>query len=222
VKVRLLTCDDHPLARLTYRMLFQDEPHIELVGEAENGEQAVRLVAQERPDVVLMDIRMPGISGIEATRQIVHSTPGGATTRVLVLTTYEQDDYVFEALRVGASGFLLKDATPEELVHAVKVVADGEALLAPSITRRLLEAVVPRLTGGSQARERLAQLTRREQEVLRLVGKGLSNQEIAAALTIGHGTARTYLSRLLAKLAARDRVQLVIIAYDAGLVHPEH
>ncbi len=189
-----------------------------VVGEAADGKSAVELATRERPDVVLMDIRMPGLDGIEATRRIA-ADPRLENVRVVILTTFETDEYVFDALRAGASGFLVKDTDPEELLRAVRVVARGDALLAPSVTRRLIADVVARSPAPRPAPE-LEELTPREREILILVGGGLSNDEIADRLGISPATAKTHVSRILGKLAARDRAQLVVIAYESGLVIP--
>jgi DNA-binding NarL/FixJ family response regulator len=218
--IRVAIADDQALVRGGFAVLLRTAPDIEVVGEAADGRAAVELVIRERPDVVLMDIRMPDMDGVEATRRITGDARL-ATTRVLILTTYDLDEYVFEALRAGASGFLLKDTLPDDLLAAVRVIAKGEALLAPQVTRRLLEEV---LRHGSRpaASSALAsaQLTPRETEVLAAVARGLSNTEIAATLFMSHATAKTHVSRLLAKLHARDRAQLVVIAYEAGVVAP--
>jgi DNA-binding NarL/FixJ family response regulator len=224
VTVRVVLADDQPLVRAALRMVITDAPDIEVVGEAGTGAEAVALVEQVRPDVVVMDIRMPGMDGIEATRLV---TTGPDATRVVVLTTFDDDDYVYGALRAGASGFLVKDMALEDILAAVRIVADGDGLIAPSVTRRLIEEFAARpeptraqadpVRAGT-ARHRLDGITEREREVLTLVGGGLSNAEIAAELVISIATVKTYLTRLLAKLDARDRVQLVILAYEAGLV----
>ena len=215
----ILLADDQALVRAGFRALLDAQPDIEVVGEATDGVQAVELAQRARPDVVLMDIRMPRLDGLEATRRIT-SDPVLSGTRVIALTTFELDEYVFGALRAGASGFLLKDIEPEDLLTAVRVVADGEALLAPRLTRRLIEAFVEQeriaVTEGDQLRE----LTPREREVLTLVGRGLSNAEIADQLVLSPLTAKTHVARLFAKLDARDRAQLVVIAYENGLVVP--
>jgi len=214
--VRVLIADDQPLMRQGFRLILEAQAGIEVVGEAADGAEAVRGVADTSPDVVLMDIRMPGMDGIEATRRIT-------SARVLVLTTFGHDEYVVEALRAGASGFLLKDATPEELTHAVRVVAAGDSLLAPSVTTTLLARVVPGLGQGpplgyQDRGARLAELTEREIEVLRLVATGRSNVEIAAVLFVSEATVKTHVSHILAKLGLRDRVQAVVAAFEAGLV----
>ncbi|MEU6271630.1 response regulator transcription factor [Streptomyces populi] len=217
--VRVVLADDQQLIRTALRMVIADIEDIEVVGEAENGEEAVALAGELRPDVVVMDIRMPGMNGIEATRRITADTSAPTSpTRILVLTTFDDDDYVYGALRAGASGFLVKDTGLDDIIAAVRVVAAGDALIAPGITRRLIKdftAARPELVG---TRSELKGVTDREREVLTLVGSGLSNAEIAERLFISVATAKTYLTRLLSKLGARDRVQLVIIAYDAGLV----
>jgi DNA-binding NarL/FixJ family response regulator len=216
--VRVLIADDQPLMRQGFRLILSAQPDMEVVGEAADGAQALKLVAETLPHVVLMDIRMPGLDGIEATRQI-------ATARVLILTTFGHDEYVVEALRAGASGFILKDATPEELVHAVRVVASGESLLAPAVTTTLLARVLPNLSatpvpGGVERQRCLSELTDREVEVLRLVATGRSNAEIAGVLFVSEATVKTHVSHILAKLGLRDRVQAVVTAFEEGLVGP--
>ena len=199
-------------------MILDSETDIEVAGEAEDGEAAITAVAELRPDVVLMDIQMPVMDCLEATRRLMSSeSPEGL--RVLILTTFEQDDYIFQALSAGASGFLLKNASPEDLVDAVRTVAKGDALLAPSITRRVIEGFVSRPRSGSR-REELACLTERELEVLRLVSRGMSNSEVADRLVLGEATVKTHVSNLLGKLNLRDRVQAVVFAYEAGLAQP--
>lgn len=215
--ISVVLVDDQPLVRTGLRTLLERDPAIQVIGEAENGRSGVRLVQQTRPDVVLMDIRMPGMDGLEATRQIVDDTALSGT-RVVVLTTFDEDEQIQEAIRAGAAGYLLKDIAPEELRRAVHIVAGGEALLSPSITRRVMQQLAA--TAGNVAPQLLADLTVREREILRHIGLGESNDEIAQNLTISPATARTYVSRLLAKLNARDRSQLVIIAYESGLVTP--
>jgi DNA-binding NarL/FixJ family response regulator len=214
---RVLIADDQALIRGGLRMILEVQDDLDVVAEAEDGAQAVRLARELVPDVVLMDIRMPGTDGLQATRQIM--TAAGRTVRVLILTTYDQDDYVYEALRAGAAGFLLKTAPPHRLVDAVRVVAAGEALLAPSITRRLIEEHVRRPPRTGQPVE-LARLTARELEVMTLVARGLSNAEIAAELVLSESTVKTHVNRLLQKLGLRDRVQAVVRAYEAGLIQP--
>ncbi|MEV4549097.1 response regulator [Nonomuraea wenchangensis] len=217
--IRVLLADDEVLVRSGFKVLLDLEDGITVVGEATDGAEAVERARATRPDVVLMDIRMPRVDGIQATAQIAR-TRGLEQVRVLILTTYDTDEYVFDALQAGASGFLLKDAGPAELLHAIRVIAAGEALLAPRITRRLIGQFTARRTAARSAEDRLAVLTEREREVLALVGQGLSNQEIGAALFLSPATARTHVSRAMAKLGARDRAQLVVIAYRTGLVSP--
>ncbi|MER5511870.1 response regulator transcription factor [Streptomyces sp. NPDC002766] len=214
--VRVLLVDDQELIRTALSMVMADLEDVEVVGEAAGGEEAVGLAGELAPDVVVMDIRMPGMDGIEATRRIT-GTQGD--TRVVVLTTFDDDAYVYGALRAGASGFLVKDMALDDIIGAVRVVAAGDALIAPSVTRRLIHDFAARPEQRGHRRE-LTGITDREREVLTLVGSGLSNAEIAAELCISVATAKTYLTRLLAKLDARDRVQLVILAYEAGLVSP--
>ncbi|MFE5487791.1 response regulator [Streptomyces sp. NPDC056527] len=215
--VRVVLTDDQPLVRTALRMVIAETPGLDVVGEAGNGAEAVELAGTLRPDVVVMDLRMPGMDGIEATRRIMTDQ---ATTRVLVLTTFDDDDYVYGALRAGASGFLVKDMGLDDILAAIRVVAAGDALIAPSVTRRLIEDFAGRPASGPPRRRALDSITEREREVLALIGRGLSNTEIAEQLVISVATAKTYVTRLLSKLDARDRVQLVIIAYEAGLVTP--
>jgi DNA-binding NarL/FixJ family response regulator len=217
--ITVLLVDDEQLVRSGFRLLLDVEDDITVVGEAATGAEAVELVRATRPDVVLMDIRMPGMDGIEATRRIVAAS-GSERARILILTTYDTDAHVFEGLQAGASGFLLKDAGPAELLHGIRVVADGEALLAPRITRRLIAQFTARRTADEAAGDRLAVLTEREREVLALVGQGMRNDEIGAALFLSPATARTHVSHAMVKLGARDRAQLVVIAYQTGLVTP--
>jgi DNA-binding NarL/FixJ family response regulator len=218
--IRVLLADDQALVRAGFRVLVDSDPGLEVVGEATNGAEAVERARHHRPDLVLMDIRMPEVDGLEATRRI-SADPGLGNTRVLILTTFEADDYVFEALRAGASGFLLKDTEPADLLVAVRVVARGDALLAPSVTRRLIAEVTARPGRGSPGgRTTLEVLTDREREVMALVAAGLNNDEIAADLYLSPLTAKTHVSRILAKLGARDRAQLVVVAYETGLVTP--
>jgi DNA-binding NarL/FixJ family response regulator len=214
VTVRVLLADDQALVRGGFRMILDARPDIDVVGEAADGAEAVALTADLRPDVVLMDIRMPVMDGLEATRRIVSA---GGTTRIVVLTTYDADDSVFAALRAGASGFLLKDARPGDLVDAVRVVAGGDALLAPSVTRRLLDRMVSQPVA---APAELRELTEREREVLRLVATALSNAEIAERLSLSETTVKSHVSAVLRKLGLRDRVQAVVLAYEVGLVRP--
>ena len=212
--IRVILADDQPLVRAGLRMLIDQAPGIDVAGEAATGAQAVQLTRDTGPDVVLMDIRMPGMDGIEATQLI---TAGDTRARVLVLTTFDDDDYVYGALRAGASGFLVKDMALEDILTAIRVVAAGDAIIAPGVTRRLIGQFASQPRSGRKPLE-LTGITDREREVLRLVGLGMSNAEIAAALYITTGTAKTHVARLLTKLDARDRVQLVITAYQAGLV----
>jgi DNA-binding NarL/FixJ family response regulator len=216
--IKVLLVDDQPLLRTGFRMILSAEPDLAIVGEAGEGASGVEAARKLRPDVVLMDIRMPGMDGIQATRAL--AGPGVEDPiKVLILTTFGLDEYVVEALRAGASGFLLKDSPPEDLVEAIKIVAAGEALLAPSITRRLLDRVATRLPPATEASiPALAELTERELEVLKLVARGLSNAEIADKLVVSETTIKTHVSRVLAKLDLRDRVQAVILAYETGLV----
>lgn len=218
-KIRVLVADDQALVRAGFRVLVDSAPDLEAVGEASDGAEALDLVGRLHPDVVLMDIRMPISDGIEATRAIA-ADPATASTKVLILTTFDLDEYVYDALRAGASGFLLKDTEPEALLDAIRIVAAGDALLAPSVTRRLIAEFAHR---PSPARADIAQLevlTEREREVLGEVARGLSNAEIAAELFISPATAKTHVSRVMMKLDARDRAQLVAIAYESGLVTP--
>ena len=215
--IRVLLVDDHALVRAGFRLILDAEDGMEVVGEAGDGTEAIHGVERLRPDVVLMDIQMPRMDGLEATRRIGQLPT--ATTRVIILTTFERDDYVFEALRAGASGFLLKNAPPDELVHAVRVVAGGDALLAPSVTRKVIEGYVRRPADPAQYAG-LARLTEREQEILVLLAGGKSNAELAAHLFLGEGTIKTHVSNMLSKLGLRDRVQAVVFAYESGLVEP--
>jgi DNA-binding NarL/FixJ family response regulator len=215
--ITVVLADDQALVRRGFRLILEAEPDIEVVAEAEDGQQAIDAVRRHRPAVVLMDIQMPGLDGLEATRRIL--TPAGNQTRVLVLTTFERDDYVFEALQIGASGFLLKTAPPEDLLTAVRVVSRGEALLSPSVTRRVIQEVTRHQRRAPRSPD-LDRLTQRELEVLRLLAEGLSNAEIAAELYLGEATVKTHTSSVLSKLGLRDRVQVVIFAYKQGITEP--
>jgi DNA-binding NarL/FixJ family response regulator len=215
--IRVLLADDQALVRAGFRVLLQSAPDIEVLGEAANGQEVVRLAREVRPDVVLMDIRMPLVDGLEATRRIC-ADPELAAVHVLILTTFESDDYVFEALRAGASGFVLKDIEPTDMLQAVRVVAAGEALLAPSITRRLIADYASRPERRRPSPKALDILTEREREILALVATGKSNDEIAGQLFLSPATVKTHVSRTMSKLEARDRAQLVVFAYESGLV----
>jgi DNA-binding NarL/FixJ family response regulator len=216
--IRVLLADDQELVRAGFRALLDAEDGIEVVGDAGDGEEAVRLAEELRPDVVLMDIRMPGLDGLEATRRIVQANQSEGI-RVVILTTFDLDEYVFEALRIGASGFLVKDTRPAELVQAVRVVSEGDALLSPGVTRRLVGRFADRARAPVSA-QALESLTEREREVLALVAEGLSNQEIADRLVVSPWTAKTHVSRAMVKTGARDRAQLVVLAYESGLARP--
>ena len=219
--IRVLIADDQVMVRQGFTVLLDAEPGIEVVGQAVDGTDAVAKAAELRPDVVLMDIRMPGLGGIEATRRLTE--PPDAAVRVLILTTFDLDEYVYEALRAGASGFLLKDASAAELAHAVRIVATGDALLAPAVTRRLITEFA-RLTRAPRARlkDRVGGLTERETEVLSLIAQGLSNAEIAERLVVAEQTVKTHVGRILTKLSLRDRTQAAVFAYETGLVRPGH
>jgi DNA-binding NarL/FixJ family response regulator len=216
--IRVLLCDDQALVRSGFRMILEARPDIEVVGEAEDGLRAVELGRRLEPDVILMDVRMPNLDGVEATRRLVQQ---GSRARIVILTTYDLDEYVHQAIRAGASGFLLKDVQPAQLVEAIRVVAAGDALLAPSVTRRLLERFAATLPErDSRPPPALQALTERELEVLQLLASGCSNAELAERLFVSEATAKTHVSSILRKLGLRDRVQAVILAYDAGLVRP--
>ena len=219
MSVRVLLVDDQALVRAGFRMILDAEPDIEIVGEASDGLEAVEAVRRELPDVVLMDIRMPELDGLEATRRILANGSSEGRPRVLMLTTFDLDEYVYEALRAGASGFLLKDTPPEQLVAGIHIVASGEALLSPQITTRVIEEFVRR-PGPSTPAKGIDELTARELEVLKLIAKGLSNAEIARELYVSETTVKTHVARVLMKLDLRDRVQAVVLAYESGLVQP--
>ena len=214
--IGVLVVDDQPLVRAGLRKVFEADPAIDVLGEAGNGNAAVTEALRLGPQVVVMDIRMPGMDGLEATRRLLRARPDGLS--VLVLTTFDLDEYVFEALRAGASGFLLKDAPPEDLLAAVHTVAGGAALLAPAVTRRVIERFAALPPGRPGLAAQMAELTAREQEVLRLLARGLTNAEIAGDLVISEGTVKTHVAHVLAKLALRDRVQAVIFGYESGLI----
>jgi DNA-binding NarL/FixJ family response regulator len=223
VTIRVLLVDDQQLVRTGFRMILADEDDIEVVGEAANGREAIDAVGAERPDVVVMDVRMPVMDGVEATRRLV-GTDGAEDTagpRILILTTFDADEHVVEALRAGASGFLLKDVPPDDFVRAIRVVAAGEALIAPSVTRRLLDRFARLAVPADESHaQRLEELTERERDVFRLVAQGLSNREIADRLVLAEPTVKTHVSHLLLKLEVRDRAQLVVLAYELGVVRP--
>ncbi|MFH8937171.1 response regulator [Streptomyces griseosporeus] len=217
----VLIADDQPLQRFGFRMLLESQDDMAVLGEAANGSEAIRMTAELRPDVVLMDIRMPGLDGIEATRRI---TMAGDRTRVLILTTFDLDEYAYAGLRAGASGFLIKDALPEELLSGIRAVASGDAVVAPALTRRLLDAyaqLLPTPSAGPDPTDpRLAALTDREREILTAMGRGWTNTEIADRFHLAESTVKTHVGRILAKTGSRDRIQAVILAYDTRLVHP--
>jgi DNA-binding NarL/FixJ family response regulator len=220
VSTTVVIADDHALVRAGFRALVDSEPDLQVVGEASTGGEAVEVVMAAKPDVVLMDVRMPGMDGLEATRRILGS-PHGPSARILMLTTFDLDEYVFEAIRAGASGFLLKDTPPSELLSAIRVIAGGDALLAPSVTRRLIAEFASRPTSPVVAQsDQLDSLTDRELEVLKAVANGKSNAEIAEELHMSVATVKTHVSRVLTKLDARDRTQLVVIAFQSGVVTP--
>jgi DNA-binding NarL/FixJ family response regulator len=216
--IRVLVADDQALVRGGFRLMLDSQPDMEVVGEAADGGEAVESALRLHPDVVLMDIRMPGIDGLEATRRIVRSAP--PALRVLVLTTFDLDEYVYEAMLAGASGFLVKDVPPAQLAHGVRTVAAGDALLAPSVVRRLLSEFVRRPPPGSRTPAALRELTERELDVLRLIARGRSNAEIAGELFVSDATVKTHVTHVLQKLGLRDRVQAVVLAYESGLVQP--
>ena len=214
--ISVALADDQPLVRMGLRVLIESEDDLVLAGEADNGREAVSLIRRVRPDVVLMDIRMPDLDGISALRQVT-ADPALTSVLVIMLTTFELDEYVFDALQAGAAGFLIKDSEPADMLRAIRLVAGGESLLSPSVTRRVIESFTSR-SPLRRPHPRLAELTEREREVLGLIGEGLSNDEIAARLVVSPATARTHVSRAMVKLGARDRAQLVVIAYQSGLV----
>jgi DNA-binding NarL/FixJ family response regulator len=218
--IRVLLADDQALIRAGFRMLVDSAEDMEVVGEADDGAQAVALARQRRADVVLMDIRMPNVDGLEATQRI-DADEGLAGVKVLIVTTYETDEYVYEALQAGASGFLVKDTEPAELLHAIRVIAGGDALLSPGITRRLIADIAARRPSGTAVHPALSELTGRESEMMTLVARGLSNDEIATQLFLSPLTVKTHVGRAMLKLHARDRAQLVVIAYQSGLVAPD-
>ena len=218
-RIGVLIADDQPMVRAGLRMILELEPDIDIVGEAADGNEAITLAGETKPDVILMDVRMPHLDGLEATRRIVHDRDH--LPRVLILTTFDLDAYVFEALQAGASGFVLKDIQPEHLVDAIRVIANGEALLSPMVTRRLIEEFVRRPPDvARQPPRELDQLTPREAEIMRLVARGLSNAEIAAQAFVSEPTVKTHVARILMKLGLRDRVQVVVYAYERGLATP--
>ncbi|MBQ1017689.1 response regulator transcription factor [Micromonospora sp. D93] len=213
----VLLVDDQQLQRMGFKMLLDGTPEMTVVGEASGGAEAVRMVEQTRPDVVLMDVRMPGMDGIEATRRI---TAVGSRSRVLMLTTFDLDEYVYAGLRAGASGFLLKDARPEELIAGIRAVASGDSVVAPSLTRKLMDAYLQEPATATSENPRLSTLSEREREVLEAIGQGATNTEIAERFTLTESTVKKHVGRVLAKIGARDRIQAVIFAYDNGLVQP--
>lgn len=213
--IRVLLVDDQEMVRKGFAMILSVEPDMHVVGEAADGNEAVSEARRLQPDVVLMDVQMPELDGLEATRQLLDLVP---SARVLMLTTFERDDYIFEALRIGASGFMIKNAPPEDLVDAIRVVAGGDALLAPSVTGRVIEEFAKKVNPTRVPRVELSELTEREHEVLQLIARGLTNAEVAGELFIGEATVKTHVSNLLAKLHLRDRVQAVVFAYENGIV----
>jgi DNA-binding NarL/FixJ family response regulator len=217
VTIRVLVCDDQALVRGGFQMILEAQPEIDVVGEAADGREAIDLANRLAPHVILMDVRMPNLDGVEATRRLVAQ---GTPSKILILTTFDLDEYVYAAIRAGASGFLLKDVVPAQLVEAIRVVAAGDALLAPSVTRRLLDRFAQTLPGDEGPSPELSSLTERELEVLELVARGLSNAELATRLFVSETTVKTHVSSVLRKLDLRDRVQAVVLAYEAGLVRP--
>jgi DNA-binding NarL/FixJ family response regulator len=220
-EIRVVIADDQKLVRAGFGMILGAQPDIEVVGEADDGAEAIRVVRAARPDVVLMDIRMPELDGLAATRELLSAGPEGRhVPKILILTTFDVDDYVYDALAAGASGFLLKDTPPEQLVEAVRSVAAGESLLAPTVTRRLIEHFVSSRATREQSPDGMDELTPRELEVFKLIARGLSNTEIAGELVVSEATVKTHVARILLKLGLRDRVQVVVVAYESGLVRP--
>jgi DNA-binding NarL/FixJ family response regulator len=217
--IQVLIADDQALVRGGFRMILEAQPDIAVIGEAANGREAIEQTRLRKPDVVLMDVRMPGMDGIEATRQLL-AGPATAPARILMLTTFDLDEYVYEAMKSGASGFILKNTPPDQLADAIRTIAAAEALLAPSVTRRLIEEFVSRPRTDSAGPAEVAELTPREREVLTLIASGLSNSEIAARLVLSEATVRTHVNRILSKLALRDRTQAAVLAYETGLVRP--
>jgi DNA-binding NarL/FixJ family response regulator len=215
MSIRVILADDQQMVRAGFRMILESERDIEVIGEAEDGAQSVAEAAKLQPDLVLMDIQMPGMNGLEATRQIVKQS--GGKVKVLILTTFERDDYIFEALRAGASGFILKNASPEDLLEAVRVIAEGNALLAPSVTRRIIGEFA-RSPAQSNLKAELEKLTQREIDVLKLIARGKTNSEIAQELVVSEATVKTHVSNMLTKLDLRDRAQAVVFAYESGLI----
>jgi DNA-binding NarL/FixJ family response regulator len=220
VTIRVLIVDDQALLRAGFRMILGGEPDLEVIGEADDGTRAIEMAGALAPDVILMDIRMPTLDGLEATRRIVAGRVDDGPPRIVILTTFDLDEYVYDALRAGASGFLLKDTPPDQLIGAIRVVASGDALIAPSITRRLIAEFAARPSRQPPAPPGLADLTPRELEVLRLVARGRSNAEIASELVVSGTTVKSHVARILMKLDVRDRVQAVVLAYESGLVQP--
>jgi DNA-binding NarL/FixJ family response regulator len=220
LSIRVLIADDQALVRAGFKMILEAEPEIEVVGEAVDGVEAVEQIKQLKPDVALMDIRMPRMNGLEATREVVTNSDPDRPTRVLVLTTFDLNEYVYEALRAGASGFLLKDVPAEQLINGIQVVARGEALLAPSITRRLIEEFAKNQPVERATPKEVEELTAREMEVFKLIARGMSNAEVAAELIVSETTVKTHVARILMKLHLRDRVQAVVYAYESGLIQP--
>jgi len=217
-RLRVLIADDQALERAGFRMILEAQPDIEVVGEAADGEAAIRLARRLRPDVILMDVRMPGMDGLEATRRLLSAAEPPAPPRVIILTTFDLDEYVYAALQAGAGGFLLKDVTPEQLVAAVRTVTVGDALLAPAITRRLVERFARPAAAPPLGPRAVASLTARESEVLALVARGMSNAEIADALVVSQATVKTHVAGILAKLELKNRAQIVVLAYESGLI----